>query len=951
LRGLRNRAAQNNVASNVHSSANIRFAATLLALCLLIAPAAAQQSHITRAIDNRERMTLKGHLHPKALAENDLGRVSPSMTVSYVTIMLAQTASQQADLDELLAGQQTPGSKNYHRWLTPDEYAQHFGVSEEDLNKIATWARGQGLTVAAVARGRNWISVSGAAAQMEQAFQTELHRYLVDGETHFANAAEPSVPAAMGGVVRAIRGLNDFRAKPAKRVPHGSVAPDYNSSHGANYLAPNDLATIYNMTPLYAAGIDGSGQSLVIAGQTGINLSDIQQFRSYFSLPASDPQTILVPGARDPGISKSDLSEADLDLEWSGAVARNASIIYVYADDVMQAVQYAIDQNLAPVVSISYGLCELETSTSDALAFRSWAKQGNAQGITWFSASGDNGGADCNDSQNPGLAVDLPASVPEVTGVGGTEFQEGGGQYWSPTNDSSRASVLSYIPEMAWNDSAADGSPAATGGGASVVFTKPAWQTGSGVPGDNARHVPDVSLSGSADHDGYMVYTGGSLGVFGGTSVSTPAFAGIAALLNQYLVSTHAQQTAGVGNMNPTLYALAQSVPDVFHDVTAGDNIVTAACSSRNRACSNSPVGYTAGVGYDPATGLGSVDVYNLVTKWTSAPAITVPASTSITLLTNLSRAASTDVVFLIATVTGANGLTPVGTVVFSAGGATLGSAQLVGSSGMATATLVVNGAQLPQGSATVLAAYTAAPAVVSASVVISVTSTGSASGGTPAIGGVSNGASFKGVFAPGMILSVFGSHLAPSTSSAASVPLPITMAGVAVTINGQAAPLYYISPGQLNIQIPYETAAGATATVTINNNGQVASQSFLMAAVAPGIFTDANSAPVPNISAGRGQIVTLFITGAGAVTPSISTGSAPPAATAISDLPAPVQTAKVTVGGVLASIQFIGIPSGLVGVTQINYQVPGGIGLGPQPVVVAIGGVLSAPANLTVTN
>jgi uncharacterized protein (TIGR03437 family) len=176
-------------------------------------------------------------------------------------------------------------------------------------------------------------------------------------------------------------------------------------------------------------------------------------------------------------------------------------------------------------------------------------------------------------------------------------------------------------------------------------------------------------------------------------------------------------------------------------------------------------------------------------------------------------------------------------------------------------------------------------------------------------------------------------------------------MAGIAVTVNGVAAPLYYISPGQLNIQIPYETATGATATVTINNNGQVTSQTFLMAPTAPGIFTDASGAPVPNTQASRGQIVTLFITGAGAVSPPVSTGSAPPAATAISDLPIPVQTAKVTVGGVPASIQFIGIPNGLVGVTQINYQVPSGIGLGTQPVAVSIGGVTSAPANLTVTN
>ena len=380
-----------------YPSSAIRFAAPLLALSLVIGSAAAQQRRITRTIDNRERVTLRGNLHPRVLAANDQGRVPPSMMVSYVSILLSQTAGQQAELDRLLAAQQTPGSPDYHRWLSTDEYAQRFGVSDDDLNQITTWANGQGLTVVAVARGRNWISVSGAAAQIEQAFQTELHHYVAGGETHFANATEPSVPAAISGVVKAIRGLNDYRARPAKRVPHGLQTGLY-LQPGQQLLAPNDLATIYNMTPLYAAGIDGSGQSLVIAGQTGIDLADIHQFRSHFGLPAHDPQTMLVPGAQDPGSNKDDLVEADLDLEWSGAVARNASAIYVYSSDVMQAVQYAIDQYLAPVVSTSYGLCELETSSSDALAFRSWAKQGNSQGITWFAASGDSGGADCNDS-------------------------------------------------------------------------------------------------------------------------------------------------------------------------------------------------------------------------------------------------------------------------------------------------------------------------------------------------------------------------------------------------------------------------------------------------------------------------------------------------------------------------------------------------------------------------
>src|SRR5438270_7509291 len=142
------------------SSSAILFAAPLAALCFLAGTAAAQPSRINRTINNIERATLRGHLHPKALAENDQGRVPPSMRVSYVTITLAQSASQQAELDNLLIEQQTPGSANYHRWLTPDEYAQRFGVSDDDLNKIAAWAEGQGLTVAAVARGRNWISVS-----------------------------------------------------------------------------------------------------------------------------------------------------------------------------------------------------------------------------------------------------------------------------------------------------------------------------------------------------------------------------------------------------------------------------------------------------------------------------------------------------------------------------------------------------------------------------------------------------------------------------------------------------------------------------------------------------------------------------------------------------------------------------------------------------------------------
>jgi len=932
-----------------------------IAILALAAAAHAQPSRIGRAVDNRQRHTLAGHLHPKARTENDQGRVLPSRQLSYVTLALAQSDSQQAELDNLLADQQTPGSPNYHRWLTPEDFAQRFGVSEDDLNKIRGWLEGQGLTIAAVARGRNWIAVNGTAAQLESALQTEIHSYLINGETHFANATDPSVPAAFAGVVRSIRGLNDFRAKPAKRPSPNLVSNYTSSSSGKHYLAPDDLATIYNMTSLYKAGMDGSGQSVVIAGQTRIFLYDIQLFRSSHNLPAIDPQIIQVPNSKDPGVSSVDLPEADLDIEWAGAVARNANIIYVFSNDVMEAVQYAIDQNLAPVVSTSYGLCELETPVSDALTLRSWAKQGNAQGITWFSASGDSGAADCGDTDNPGYSVDTPASIPEVTGVGGTAFQEGSGTFWNAANDANRASVLSYIPEAAWNDSALDGQPSATGGGASLFFAQPSWQTGVGVPGDNARHVPDISMSASADHDAYLVYTStvsksgvlktpGVLQAYGGTSVPTPAFAGVAALLNQYLVSSGAQSSPGLGNMNPKLYSLAQSSPDIFHDIVAGDNIVTVTCTPPNRNCGATAVGFSTGTGYDSVTGLGSVDTYKLVTGWNGAgsgPA----AKASIKLLSNLNTLSATDVVYLIATATNPTGVTPSGSVQFQANGTSLGSANLVGSAGTATATLSVSGSQLPQGSPVITAVYTDSSAnSLSASVTVSVTSA-SAGSAAPTIAGFANGASFKLTYAPGMTLSIFGSQLASSTSAASNVPLPISIDGVAVTVNGVVAPLYYISPGQLNIQIPYETAANTTATVNINNNGHVTTRTFSLTGAAPGIFVDQNSAPVPSTSIGRGKIGTLFITGAGSVTPQVSTGAAPSSGTPLASLPKPTQDVTVTVGGVQAPTQFVGIPYGLVGVTQINYQVPAGIGIGTQPVVVKVGGVSSAPASLNVTN
>ena len=310
-------------------------------------------------------------------------------------------------------------------------------------------------------------------------------------------------------------------------------------------------------------------------------------------------------------------------------MARGASLIFVYSYDVNDAAQYAIDQNLAPVISMSYGECEESDTQSDALTLRTWAQQANTQGITWVTAAGDSGAAGCYEissgpfggaSSDLSLAADVPADIPEITGVGGTTFNEGSGTYWSSTNTGTKASAQSYIPEVAWNDSAADGEPSASGGGASQFFAKPSWQTGTGVPNDGARDVPDVAFPASADHDGYMVYTSSGQQtawyVFGGTSCGTPAFAGLLAVLNQYLVSHGYQTTSGLGNVNGHLYSLAASAPSAFHDITSGNNAVEVSTCYGRRCTTQSSQGYSAGTGYDQVTGLGSLDAYPFVLAW-----------------------------------------------------------------------------------------------------------------------------------------------------------------------------------------------------------------------------------------------------------------------------------------------------------------------------------------------
>ena len=586
---------------------------------------------------------LAGGVHPLARAEFDQGALDPSRMIRHVVIGFTRSAAQQQALEKLIAEQQDPTSPNYHNWLTPEQFAQQFGMSDSDLAKVKDWLVAQGFTIDEVARGHSYIAFTGSAGQINSVFATELHQYNVNGEVHFANATSLSIPSALAPVVAGIRSLNDFKPKPHLIQHH--VKPDFTSSLSGNtYLAPDDFATVYNLNALYSAGIDGTGQKIAVMGQTDIVAGDITTFRSVSNLPANPPQVILIPGP-DPGIQSGDIGEAALDLEWAGAVAPKATIIYVNsgtANGVFDSLYYAINNNTAPVISISYGLCEAEEISSGFLTEdENMLQQAATQGQTVVGPAGDAGAADCDTGYpaTQGLAVDFPASSPYVTAVGGTTFNETTGvTYWSTVNDVSQGSALIYIPEVVWNDTSVENGLASTGGGVSTTFTKPSWQTGTGVPSDGFRDVPDIAFNAAPGHDGYITCVQGdcqvcattdancasssspgyrsaideTLDIAGGTSAGVPTFSGMLALLNQKMGSPQ-------GNINQNLYQLAASSPYVFHDITSGNNMVP--CRSGSPNCPGSGMmGYNAGIGYDQATGLGSVDGFNLVSNW-SAPA------------------------------------------------------------------------------------------------------------------------------------------------------------------------------------------------------------------------------------------------------------------------------------------------------------------------------------------
>jgi subtilase family serine protease len=646
---------------------------------------------VTQVISDAKTVPLRGTVHPLAQSRFDRGAVPDSFPAERMLLMLNRPPDREARLRQFLQRVHTPGSASYHQWLTPEQFGNEFGPADSDIQTAVSWLNSHGFTVARTTKGKNLIEFSGTAGQLREAFRTEIHQYNIQNETHYANATDLTIPEALAQLVRGVSPINNFRAKPAVHIVGRAsysrstrqVNPQFTNPNGeSNFyaLAPEDFATEYDLTPLYAAGVDGSGQTIGIIISSNIDLSAANAYRQLFHLPSNPPQIVIDGG--DPGEQQDAGTEAYLDAELSGAIAPNATVnLYIsggsqLADPLMLAALRAIEDDQATVLTASFESCESSLGPAGNPLWSSLWEQAAAQGQTVFVSSGDAGSAGCDffnfeESATRGLAVNGIASTPWNVAVGGTDFYyadyasgaPSAATFWNQTNDSALGSLQARLPEQAWDEPfgfnvfGGARSIVAGGGGASSCalfsynssgnavcqagYPKPVWQNAPGVPTDGVRDLPDVSLfaaSGSnrsaypicVDAGDCSVTSGDQSAVLlvGGTSASSPAMAGIMALVNQ----KYGRQ----GQANFTLYALARQQPAVFHDITTGSNNVPCDPGSPNCSLDTNGDGfhslqeYPAGPGYDLATGLGSLDANALVADWSKA--VFLPTTTTLSL-------------------------------------------------------------------------------------------------------------------------------------------------------------------------------------------------------------------------------------------------------------------------------------------------------------------------------
>jgi hypothetical protein len=1037
-----------------HYFSLLAFLGTLVPAAAVWSQAVTPAAQILSPIDENKMFTLKGNTLPVANADNDRGRVSPRLRMTDLILVLSRSPQQQAAFERFAASQYDPASPNFHHWLSPDEVGQDFGPSQADIATISNWLSAHGLSIGQQPRDHMSIRFSGTAAEVESTFHTEIHNLEVKGVDHIGNMSDPEIPEALAPAVVGVKSLHNFFPRPLHRI--GSVvskdaatgkwkrpavalsrsasdhpaaesavarpqfgisvpASSENVAYQVEDVTPYDFATIYDVLPMWTAStpIDGTGQTIAIAGTSSVLLSDVNTFRTSFGLPAytASNQPTMISGNSEPvtvcssttaNCGTSDLVENSLDVEWSGAIAKGANIVLVSSypasssdDGLYDSENYIVNNQTASIMNVSYGLCELFNTTSGNVQYYNLWQTASTEGIAVFVSAGDAGSAECDDGGdsigNPysaqfGPAVNGLASTPFNTAVGGTDFNWcsltsttacAPAPYWNSTNASTGASANGYIPEVPWNDTCANpltlaylqqqaataGAPAFStqegacnfvynsdsttgvlpffvdtvggGGGASncVVndgndvsscdasttttgstngsltlvadgWPKPSWQ--SGVPGipstDGVRDIPDVSFfasDGFLSSSSYLICVSALAACtysdtaeptaleVGGTSVSSPAMAGVMALINQKAGQSQ-------GSPNAELYKLASAqtyascsaekvtstgTSCYFNDIDTNNNAVPcdfgaeegspAQAGIQSPGCSVTASadligvlpGFTAGTGYDQATGLGSLNVSNVVNAW---PASTATGKATVTVSPASSTLVASNALSIAVTVANSSsgGATPTGKVTLIGGGAYSSGAQDLASG---TYTFNVAANTLPAGSDVFTASYSGDTTYGSA--------TGSATVAVTAVAGTGSGTATANVtvtptptnLAASSTLSV-AVTVAAGTSGGATPTGTVTLAG-----GGYASSAGTLSSGAYTFSVPANslTAGADTLTVTYSGDSTYATATgtstvtVTAATSATGAFSISATSPAA-VTAGSSGSSTITVTASG---------------------------------------------------------------------------------------
>jgi len=806
---------------------------TLIATATLVAQTSGSlvTSRIIQPIDENTRVTLKGNVRRELATAPDLGSVEDGKPL-HLYLLLQRTTAQQADLDNLIQRQQQPTAPEYHKWLTPKEFGARFGAAPEDIAKITAWLESHGFQVRSVLNNASMIDLAATAGQVRNTFHTELHYFNIRGGQYLANVKDPQIPAALAPVVAGIKGLikipahtNHTPIRQASYDAHthrwhtidtaGKAGPKpafIDSITGNLDVTPQDLYTIYNVNPMFTGGHLAATATVAVIEESDMEYGtvnsttgvasggDVATFRTLFGVPGTLNMHVYhglgKAPCNDPGIDPDGIGEdqeAALDAEWINATAPSANLIFMSCDQspdqgIDTSMSALIDNNLSDVMSLSYGDSELNFTTADYSFQDTLYAQAATQGQSFFVSSGDSG-SDVYDQNTSGTATaGLNVSAfgsPLVTVAGGTDFSDfydasqGGpaqSTYWSSTNSTFYGDALSYVPEMAWNQSCAssiyavyegfsgaglcvasgsssDGSVVGGSGGISTHYAVPAWQTGISGYSSSMHAQPDIAGFASAAFWGHALISCDSnppdastsgctseanFGEAGGTSFVAPYMAGVAGLLVDYTGSRQ-------GLLNPSLYALAKAqytaaatktacysngqtsnagvttglpaTACIFNDVTTSNNDVPCAIGSTDcfvstgdsygmlsvNGASSLTVAYPSAPGFDQVTGVGTVNVNNLITKWNTAFTSTTGLEVSPTSITS---SQSTELTATVAggTPTGYLDTPPAltGTASFAAGSTSLGSCTL--SAG--TCTLSVPGTALQAGTNSVTATF-----------------------------------------------------------------------------------------------------------------------------------------------------------------------------------------------------------------------------------------------------